>query len=40
MSEKKVEVHRAKIMRNMDAGSLAELIRMFNRAYAPTTGIP
>lgn len=40
ISEKTVEVHRAKIMGKMSASSLAELIRMVNRSQSPTTGIP
>lgn len=40
ISEKTVEVHRAKIMEKMHAGSLAELIHMVNRNQLWTTGIP
>lgn len=40
ISEKTVEVHRAKIMGKMNAGSLAELIRMVPRNHFPTTGTP
>ena len=40
ISEKTVEVHRAKIMEKMEAASLAELIRMVNSNYSQTKGIP
>lgn len=40
ISEKTVEVHRAKIMGKMSARSLAELIRMLNPYHSSAKGIP